>query len=372
MVWLNRIVDWQSEISDPEKFLEVLMVDLEQDEVYVFTPKGRVITMAKGATPIDFAYAIHTEVGHACVGAKVNSRLVSLDHPLESGDTCEIITSRSEGAGPKQDWLQLVGTPRAANKIRQWFSRERREDARETGREELVRAMRREGLPVQKIPAKLLAEVADSLNYADVDALHAAVGEHHVSPESVAARVAKALRSGDPEQEEQLPTTARRPRKPKDGHPSVGVHVEGLDDVMVHLSRCCTPVPPDDIMGFVTRGRGVSVHRADCANAVSLTGGQGDRLIEVEWDEARGGSFVVAIELLALDRHRLLSEVASALAEEHVNILSCESRAGADRVTRMRFDFELGDPSHLNAVLRSLKRIDSVYEVYRVMPGKGG
>ena len=371
MVWLNRIVDWQSEISDPERFLEVLKIDLEQDEVYVFTPKGLVITLARGATPIDFAYAIHTEVGHACVGAKVNSRLVSLDHQLESGDTCEIFTSRSEGVGPKQDWLQIVGTPRAANKIRQWFSRERREDARETGRDDLVRALRREGLPVQKLPAKLLAEVAESLNYVDVDALHTAVGEHHVSAESVAARVAKRLRSGDPEQEEQLPTTARTPRKPRDGHRSVGVHVEGLDDVMVHLSRCCTPVPDDEIMGFVTRGRGVSVHRADCANAESLKTGQGDRLIEVEWDELRGGTFIVAIELLALDRHRLLSEVASALAEEHVNILSCESRAGPDRVTKMRFDFELADPSHLNAVLRSLKRIDSVYEVYRVMPGKG-
>ncbi len=372
MVWLNRIIDWQSEISDPEQFYDLLKVDLEQGEVYVFTPKGRVVTLAIGATPIDFAYAVHTEVGHACVGAKVNGRLVSLDHHLQSGDTCEIFTSRAEGVGPKRDWLKIVGTPRASNKIRQWFSRERREDARENGRDELVKAMRREGLPVQKLPPKLLDEVATSLNYADLDALHTAIGEHHVSSQSVAARVNRLLHSGDPEQEEQLPTTARAPRRTRTARPSAGVHVEGLDDVMVRLSRCCTPVPGDEIMGFVTRGRGVSVHRADCANAVSLSGVQGDRLIEVEWDEQRSGVFVASVEVKALDRPRLLGDVSSAMADHHVNILACESRAGADRVTKMRFDFELGDPSHLGAVIRSMKAIDSVYDVYRVVPGKGG
>ena len=372
MVWLNRIVDWQSEISDPERFLEVLKIDLEQDEVYVFTPKGLVITLARGATPIDFAYAIHTEVGHACVGAKVNCRLVSLDHQLESGDTCEIFTSRSEGVGPKQDWLQIVGTPRAANKIRQWFSRERREDARETGpgRPRAGDAPRGAAGPEAAGQAarrgRRVAELRRRRRPAHGGRRAPRVGRvggRSASPRRCAAAT-RSRRSSSP-------TTARTPRKPREGHRSVGVHVEGLDDVMVHLSRCCTPVPDDEIMGFVTRGRGVSVHRADCANAESLKTGQGDRLIEVEWDELRGGTFVVAIELLALDRHRLLSEVASALAEEHVNILSCESRAGPDRVTKMRFDFELADPSHLNAVLRSLKRIDSVYEVYRVMPGKG-
>ncbi|MBI2709968.1 MAG: bifunctional (p)ppGpp synthetase/guanosine-3',5'-bis(diphosphate) 3'-pyrophosphohydrolase [Actinobacteria bacterium] len=374
LVWLNRIIDWQEEISDPEQFYKVLKVDLEQDEVYVFTPKGRVVTLVKGATPIDFAYAIHTEVGHACVGAKVNGRLVALDHVLESGDTCEVFTSRTEGVGPKQDWLKIVKTPRAANKIRQWFSRERREDARETGREELQRALRRDGLPTQKLPASVLAEVASTLNYVDVDALHTAIGEHHVSAESVASRIGKVLHSGDPKQEEQLPTTAHTPRRRSrvgDGT-SAGVHVEGLDDLMVRLSRCCTPVPPDEIIGFVTRGRGVSVHRADCANAVALSSGQAQRLIDVEWDEDGAGQFVASIEVKALDRPRLLGDVSSALADHHVNILACDSRAGHDRVTKMRFDFELADPSHLGAVLRSIKAIDSVYDAYRVVPGKGG
>ncbi len=371
MPWLNRIIDWQQETQDPGAFMETLKIDLDQDEVYVFTPKGRVITLPAGATPIDFAYSIHTEVGHACIGARVNGRLVPLDSNLTSGDTVEIFTSKVEGAGPSRDWLKIVATPRAANKIRQWFSRERREDAIETGREELTKALRREGLPVQKIFAtSLLSEVANTLNYADLDALHASIGENHVSAKSVASRVAKILREGDGEREEQLPTTVRQSR-PRRERQVVGVHVEGLDDVMVRLSRCCTPVPGDEIMGFVTRGRGVSVHRADCANAVSLATGKGERLIEVEWDNDVQGTFVASIEIKALDRARLLSDVARALSDHHVNILASSSQTGSDRISKMRFDFELGDPSHLDSVLSTIKRIESVYDAYRIVPGKG-
>jgi GTP pyrophosphokinase len=371
MPWLSRIIDWQQETSDPSAFMETLKVDLDQDEVYVFTPKGQVMTLPNGATPIDFAYSIHTEVGHACIGARLNGRLVPLDSILTSGDTVEIFTSKVEGAGPSRDWLQIVATPRAANKIRQWFSRERREDAIDNGRDELIKALRREGLPVQKIAASnLLNEVAATLNYADLDALHASIGENHVSAKSVASRIAKNLRDGEPEREEQLPTTVRQPRARRE-RPAIGVHVEGLDDVMVRLSRCCTPVPGDEIMGFVTRGRGVSVHRADCANAVSLAGGKGERLIEVEWDTDITGMFVASIEVKALDRARLLSDVAKTLSDQHVNILTCSSNTGSDRISKMRFDFELGDPSHLESVLSQIKRIEGVYDVYRVVPGKG-
>jgi GTP pyrophosphokinase len=373
IAWLNRIVDWQQETSDPAEFMSALKFDLEQDEVFVFTPKGKVVTLPVGATPIDFAYAIHTEVGHACIGARVNGRLVPLDSKLASGDTVEIFTSKVEGAGPSRDWMQIVATPRAANKIRQWFSRERREDAIETGRDEFVKALRREGLPVQKIThSPLLNQVASTLNYTDLDALYAAIGENHVSAKSVAARVGRTLREGHPEQEEQLPTTARGPRRPRSKRANAGVHVEGLDDVMVRLSRCCTPVPGDEIMGFVTRGRGVSVHRADCANAVSLSTGQRDRLIDVEWDDDSDGTFVAAIEVKALDRARLLRDVTAALADHHVNILSCSTHTGSDRVSKMRFEFELGDPSHLDSLLSTIKGIDSVYDGYRVVPGKGG
>ncbi len=372
VAWLNRIIEWQKETQDPTAFMTNLKIDLEQDEVFVFTPKGRVITLPVGATPIDFAYSIHTEVGHACIGARVNGRLVPLDSTLSSGDAVEIFTSKVEGAGPSRDWLDIAVTPRAANKIRQWFSRERREDAIENGRDDLERALRREGLPVQKIASsKVLVEVAEGLNYVDVDALHAAIGENHVSAKSVAGRVGKALRGGEPEIEEQIPRTARTARK-RPGGTSSGVHVEGLDDVMVRLSRCCTPVPGDEIMGFVTRGRGVSVHRTDCANAASLMAGQVDRLIDVEWDASSSGFFVASMEVKALDRSRLLRDVSSALADHHVNIISCTTTTGSDRVSTLRFDFELGDPSHLDSLISMVRSIDSVYDAYRVLPGKGG
>jgi guanosine-3',5'-bis(diphosphate) 3'-pyrophosphohydrolase len=372
LAWLNRIVDWQRETEDPGEFMANLKVDLEQDEVFVFTPKGRVITLPKGATPVDFAYAIHTEVGHSCIGARVNGRLSPLDSELQSGDTVEIFTSKVEGAGPSRDWLKFVATHRAANKIRQWYSRERREDAIESGHEDLIRAMRREGLPVQKIlQSRVLDEVASSLNYADLSALKAAIGENHVSAKSVAERVRRLLQDVDPTREEQLPVTVREPRRRRSTGVRSGVHVEGLDDLMVRLSRCCTPVPGDEIMGFVTRGRGVSVHRTDCANAISLSMGQADRLIDVEWDNETAGTFVASIEVKALDRSRLLRDVSAALADHHVNIIACNTVTGSDRISKMRFDFELADPSHLDSLISSIKQIDSIYDAYRVLPGKG-
>jgi GTP diphosphokinase / guanosine-3',5'-bis(diphosphate) 3'-diphosphatase len=371
--WLSRIVDWQSETTDPDEFMQRLKIDLEQDEVFVFTPKGKVVTLPVGATPIDFAYAIHTEVGHACVGARVNGRLVPLDSKLASGDTVEIFTSKVEGAGPSRDWLHIVATPRAASKIRQWFSRERREDAIEQGRDDLMKALRREGLPVQKLQSgAVLGDTAKTMNYADLDALYAAIGENHVSAKAVAARITKSLREVGPEQEETLPTTIRQPRRGRATRGPAGVHVEGLDDVFVRLSRCCTPVPGDEIIGFVTRGRGVSVHRADCANAVSLASGQADRLIDVEWNIEPGGVFIASVEVKALDRAKLLRDVAMAFADHHVNILSCTTQTGSDRVSKMRFDMELGDPSHLDSLLSTIRGIDSVYDAYRVVPGRGG
>ena len=257
--------------------MESLKTDLDQDEVYVFTPKGRVISLPVGSTAVDFAYAVHTEVGHACIGAKVNGRLIGLDHVMQSGDSCEIFTSKVETAGPSQDWLGFVASPRARNKIRQWFSRERRIDMIEAGRDELHDQFRRESLPVQQVwKSEQLDHVVVEMSYVDLDSLLAAIGEHHVSGRSVAQRVARGYRSGD--EEVQLPATVVQPRRERrEGHrQAVGVHVEGLDDLLVRLAQCCTPVPGDDITGFVTRGRGVSVHRTDCANAVSLIGRAGD------------------------------------------------------------------------------------------------
>ena len=370
--WLNRIIDWQAEISDPAAFMENLKTDLEQDEVFVFTPKGKVVTLPVGATTVDFAYAVHTEVGHRCIGAKVNGRLVPLQHVMSSGDTCEIFTSKLESAAPSRDWLQFVESPRARNKIKQWFSRERRDDMIETGREELTKELRREGLPVQRMwQSDALREEVEAASYADLDSLLAAIGEGHISSRSFAQKVARSLRNDS--DGEQLPTTVLPRSGPRRARNAAGVHVEGLDDVLVRLSRCCTPVPGDDIIGFVTRGRGVSVHRTDCANAAGLMSEQAARLIDVEWDGDQSKAvFRAGVEVVALDRSRLLRDVANSLSEQHVNIVACSTHTGSDRVAKMRFEFELGDPSHLDSVLRTIKQIDGVYEAYRLVPGKGG
>jgi GTP pyrophosphokinase len=369
--WMQRIVDFQNETTDPIEFLEALKLDLEEDEVYVFTPKGKVIALTANATPVDFAYAIHTEVGHRCIGAKVNGRLVPLDTRLNSADTVEIFTSKAPTAGPSRDWLGMVASSRARTKIRQWFSRERREDAIELGREELIKELRREGLPVQKLASDhVLADLAEAMNFADLDALHAAIGDNRVSARAVAQRVLRDLRGGV--YEEQLPVTARQhPTAPRPGRGSaVGVYVEGLDDLMVRLSRCCTPVPGDEIVGFVTRGRGVSVHRADCANAASLASRSRERLIEVEWDHRSSGVFVATIEVVAIDRSRLLTDVTKVVSEHHLNIVSANTQTDPDRISRMRFDVELADPGHLESVLNLIRHLDAVYDVYRILPGK--
>ena len=370
--WLNRIIDWQAEISDPAAFMENLKTDLEQDEVFVFTPKGKVVTLPVGSTTVDFAYAVHTEVGHACIGAKVNGRLVPLNHHMKIGDTCEIFNSKVESAGPSRDWLQFVESPRARNKIKQWFSRERREDMVENGRDELIKEFRREGLPIQRMWTSdaILAEI-EAASYADLDSLLAGVGEGHVSARSIAQKVARTFRTGD-DAEQPAATVLPRSRGPRRPRNIAGVHVEGLDDVLVRLSRCCTPVPGDDIVGFVTRGRGVSVHRTDCANAESLMSEQAARLVDVEWDGDQSRAvFRAAVEVVALDRSKLLRDVANSLSEQHVNIVACSTHTGSDRVAKMRFEFEMADPSHLESVLRTIKQIDAVYDAYRLVPGKG-
>ncbi|HEY3942406.1 MAG TPA: bifunctional (p)ppGpp synthetase/guanosine-3',5'-bis(diphosphate) 3'-pyrophosphohydrolase, partial [Acidimicrobiales bacterium] len=370
MAWMQRIADVDAETSDPVEFLEALKLDLEQDEVYVFTPKGKVVALPAQSRPVDFAYAIHTEVGHRCIGARVNGRLVPLDTQLQSADTVEIFTSKSPTAGPSRDWLKIVASSRARNKIRQWFSRERREDAIESGREDLTRALRREGLPLQKIlGSSALRAVAESMNLVDLDALYATIGENQVSAQSIVQRLARELHGGELEQ---LPTTVtRRARGPRPGRRStIGVYVEGLDDVMVHLARCCTPVPGDQIIGFVTQGRGVSVHRADCSNATALSRRSQDRLIEVEWDRGNDAIFLATLEVLAFDRARLLADVSRVVSEHHLNIVAARTATTPDRVSRMAFDVELADPSHLHSLIASLKHLDGVFDAYRQLPGK--
>ena len=373
MAWLQRIADVDRQTDDPIEFLEALKLDLEQDEVYVFTPKGKVIALPARSTPVDFAYAIHTEVGHRFIGARVNGRLVPLETQLSSADTVEIITSKAPTAGPSRDWLQIVASTRARNKIRQWFSRERREDAIENGREELARALRRDGLPLHKLlGSAALQQVAEQMNLADLDALYASIGENQVSAQSIVQRLTKVLRGGG-DGDEQLPTTVlpgAEPAAAEGRRTGTGVFVEGLDDVMIHLARCCTPVPGDQIVGFVTQGRGVSVHRADCANAAALADRSQERLIDVEWDRGNDGVFVATIEVQAFDRSRLLADVSRVVSEHHLNIVAARTATTPDRVSRMAFDVELADPTHLHSLISALKHLDGVFDAYRQLPGK--
>jgi GTP pyrophosphokinase len=369
IAWMQRLADVEEEEADPIAFLEALKLDLGGDEVYVFTPKGRVIALVEGATTIDFAYAVHTEVGHHCVGAKVNGRLVPLETVLHSADVVEIVTSKNDSSGPSRDWLNLVASSRAKSKIRQWFQRERREDAIEGGREELTKALRREGLPIAtSLSSSALDAVISSMNLEDLDALFMAIDSNQISALAVVQRLRRELHGGDAEQ---LPTTVTRaPRANRTARRSAGVYVEGLDDVMIHLARCCSPVPGDPIMGFITQGRGVSIHRDDCSNAVALAHRLGERIIDVEWDGSSSGQYRAVLEVMAFDRSRLLLDVSKIVAEYHLNIISSSTTTSGSRIVRMVFDVELADPAHLSSLLAALKGVDGVFDAFRQLPGQ--
>ncbi len=366
LAWLGQMMDWLKDMADPREFMEGLRIDLSGGRVFVFTPKGDVVNLPQGATPVDFAYAIHTDVGHRTVGAKVGGKLVPLDYELRTGDAVDILTSKAQGEGPSQDWLQFVATPRARNKIRQWFARGRREDAMEHGKDALQRLMRKQNLPIKRLATEdALTQVAVEMKYPDLEALYVALGEGHVSPQSVVARLSRTVSETSEEELTEVPLA--RPVRIGPTEIGQGVVVKGLPDVWVRLGRCCTPVPGDPIVGFVTRGQGVSVHRTDCPNVKSLEQ-EPERMIEVTWAEGKPTTFTVAIQVEALDRTRLLSDVATVLSDNHVNILSANSATGRDRITRLRFTFEMADIAHLSSVLAAVKRVESVYDAYRVVP----
>jgi guanosine-3',5'-bis(diphosphate) 3'-pyrophosphohydrolase len=371
MAWLRQLVDWQRETEDPAEFLDLLRFDLAGAEVYVFTPRGEVIALPQDSTPVDFAYAIHTEVGHRTIGARVNGRLVALESTLENGDTVEIFTSKAQEAGPNRDWLNFVKSARARNKIRQWFSKERREAAVEAGKDQIAKVMRKQSLPLQRLAsADTLREIARDLHYTDVSGLYAAVGEGRISAQAVVAKLVRAVGGMAGAQEdlaEATPIPPRITRAPRQrAATDSGVEVEGAADVWIRLSKCCTPVPGDEIRGFVTHGHGVSVHRVDCVNLAHLTDTQRERMVTVHWAPSEGSVFLVAIQVEALDRTRLLSDVTRVLSDQHVNILSASVTTSRDRVAISRFSFEMGDPKHLGDVLRAVRGVDGVYDVYRV------
>jgi GTP pyrophosphokinase len=369
LVWLKHLSDWQHETADPSEFLDALRFEIGAKEVYAFTPKGKVIGLTKGSTPVDFSYAVHTDVGHRTMGAKVNGRLVPLETVLQSGDVVEILTSKSQDAGPSQDWLQFVASQRAKSKIRAWFSAERKDDAIDRGKDLLAKALRKQGLPIQRaLAADSLLKVTSDLRYAEPADLYAAIGDNHLSAQSVVEKMAAAFTVDEDSEESVFELPANTAVLNRVRHSDSGILVRGDADVMVKLARCCTPVPGDEILGFITRASGVSVHRADCRNADDLRT-QPDRLIDVSWETNARSVFLVQIQVEALDRGGLLSDVTRVLSENHVNILSASVSTRADRVALSRFVFEMNNPASLDALLNSVRRIDNVYDVYRVKNG---
>jgi GTP pyrophosphokinase len=368
MAWVRQLVDWQKETEDPGEFLDSLRFEINSAEVYVFTPRGEVIALPIGSTPVDFAYAIHTEVGHRCIGARVNGRLVALESSLDNGDVVEVFTSKAPNASPSRDWLMFVKSPRARNKIKQFFTKERREEAIERGKETLAKLMRREGLPLQRmLTHETLSAVAAEFNHADVTTLYAAVGEGNTTAQSVVRRILDLFGGdqavADEAAETVAVTTDSAPRRrvvPGDS----GVIVKGVSDVLTKLARCCTPVPGDDVVGFVTSGQGVSVHRVDCTNMKSLRTQPG-RLVGVEWAPTGRSMFLVAILVEGLDRAGLLSDITRVLSELHVNLLSASVTTNRDRVTHCRFTFEMGDVAHLSHVLKAVRSVNGVFDAYR-------
>ena len=369
--WIQQLADWTSETPDSKEFLGSLKEDLGASEVYVFTPKGKIVSLPAAATPVDFAYAVHTEVGHRTMGARVNGRLVPLDTTLDNGDTVEILTSKSDTAGPSRDWLSFVKSPKARNKIRQWFSKERRTEAIDEGRDELTRAMRKRNLPIATLlTPQALVGVADELNFANADAVFAAIGDGQISTQNVIAHLVKDAGSEEVDEEvEQEALPLRQVENVKKTTSSLGIAVKGVGDVWVKLARCCMPVPGDHIVGFITRNQGVSVHRTDCQNMHDLEKRQPERVVDVQWTSTKG-SFMVKIQVEALDRQHLLSDVTRVLADHGVNILSGSQATGRDRVAISQFSFEMADPQHLSRLLAAVRKIDGVFDVYRITGAK--
>ena len=368
--WIQQLADWTSETPDSNEFLGSLKEDLGSSEVYVFTPKGKIVSLPAHATPVDFAYAVHTEVGHRTMGARVNGRLVPLDTTLDNGDTVEILTSKSDTAGPSRDWLSFVKSPKARNKIRQWFSKERRTEAIEEGRDELTRAMRKRNLPVNALlTTEALIGVADDLNFPNADAVFAAIGDGQISTQNVISHLVKDAGADEVDEEVEQEALPLKPIERKTSSSSTGVSVKGVGDVWVKLARCCMPVPGDQIIGFITRNQGVSVHRTDCQNMIDLKNKQPERVVEVEWTSTKG-LFMVKIQVEALDRRNLLSDVTRVLSDHGVNIISGTIATGSDRVATSQFSFEMADPQHLNTLLAAVRKIDGVFDVYRLTGAK--
>jgi GTP pyrophosphokinase len=371
--WLRSMLDWQKELSDPREFMETLRTDLFEDEVYVFTPKGEVKSLAAGATPLDFAYEVHTEIGHRCVGARVNGKIVPLHYELCSGDIVEILTAKRE-RGPSRDWLATVKTTRARNKIKAWFKAESRQDTEHTGRDLLQEHLRKQGLPAQKITGSaLLADVIREVGYRKADDFYIALGAAKISPKLVVSKVMQRLKQGEAADGDasaaDLLRVGRQRRRPTKSSGQYGIKVEGVDDVMLRLAKCCRPVPGDEIVGYISLGRGITIHRQDCPNTALLRKDP-ERFTSVAWEGDQSTAFVVEIQIDAWDRHRLLEDLSRVFSESGANILEARCLSTPPMV-KNRFVVEVADAHTLKGAITRMRNIDSVFDAYRVTPGAG-
>jgi GTP diphosphokinase / guanosine-3',5'-bis(diphosphate) 3'-diphosphatase len=371
--WLKRLLDWQQELSDPKEFMDTLKVDLFEDEVFVFTPKGEVKSLAAGATPLDFAYEVHTDVGHRCVGAKVNGKIVPLSYELRSGDIVEVLTSKRE-RGPSRDWLSLVKTTRARNKIKQWFKSENRKDTEHAGRELLQEHLKKAGLPAQRIVGSpLLADITREMGFRKADEFYIALGAAKISAKVVVNKVMQRLKEGEAAEgtttpaDDLLKTTPQRERRPTTSSSKFGITVAGVGDVMLRLAKCCRPVPGDPIVGYVSLGRGITIHREDCPN-VEILRKDPDRFTPVSWDGESATSFKVEIHIDGWDRHRLLEDLSRTFSEAGINIVEARCMSNPPMI-KNRFVVEVADTKTLDSAINRLRSIESVFDAYRVTPG---
>ncbi len=366
MTWLRQLVESESE-QDPTEFLQSLKEDLFEDEVFVFTPKGEVMNLSAGSTPVDFAYSIHTDVGHRCVGAKVNGKIVPLHYQLKSGDIVEVLTANKD-RGPSRDWLKLVGTSRARNKIRAWFREERREDAERDGRESLAQALRKRDLPPQKFSGSpMLADVMREMGFRKAEDFYIAIGQGKISAKTTANKLIQRLRQGEiiePEPVENIESgTPKRSRAIREAS-EFGIKVEGVDNVALRLAKCCRPVPGDEIVGYVSLGRGITIHQAACQNVADLQK-NADRMVEVAWEGENEATFRVEVQIDAYDRTRLLEDLSKTFSEVGVNIISASLATNAPMV-RNRFVIEVGDTGQLKQCINRLRHVESVFDAHRV------
>jgi GTP pyrophosphokinase len=366
MTWLRQLVEAESD-QNPSEFLESLKVDLFEEEVFVFTPKGEVINLSAGSTPLDFAYSIHTDVGHRCVGAKVNGKIVPLHSKLKSGDIVEVMTANQE-RGPSRDWIKVVRTSRAKNKIRAWFREERRDDAERDGREALAKALRKRELPPQKFAGSpMLADVMREMGFRKADDFYIALGRGKISPKTTANKLMQRLRQGEAIEPVPVESVTKRDRQATARDASeFGIVVEGVDNVSLRLAKCCLPVPGDEIVGYVSLGRGITVHRGDCSNITDLSSTP-ERMVGVAWEGENEASFRVEVQIDAYDRTRLLEDLAKTFAEAGVNIISATCTTNPPMV-KNNFVVEVADTAQLKQCINRMRNVESVFDAYRLTP----